>query len=127
MTRIDKWLWAARFFKTRSLAQQAIERGRVRLAGERVKTSREVRIGDTLSLDQDDWVREVEVRAVAEIRGPARVAQGLYLERADSVAAKERALERARERRRLFPEPAHSILRGRPTKVDRRALGRLKG
>jgi len=127
MTRIDKWLWAARFFKTRSLAQQALERGRVRLAGERVKTSREVRVGDTLSLDQGDWVREVEVRAVTEIRGPANVAQGLYVERADSVAARERALERARERRRLFPEPAHSIGGGRPTKVDRRALERLKG
>jgi len=127
VTRLDKWLWAARFFRTRSLAQQAIARGQVRLAGERVKTSREVRVGDALSLDQGDWVREVEVLAVAEIRGPASIAQGLYVERADSVAARERALERARERRRLFPEPAHSIQGGRPTKFDRRAFERLKG
>lgn len=126
MTRLDKWLWAARFFKTRSLAQQAIERGQVRVGGQRVKTSREVRIGDRITLDQGDWERAVEVAGVDDRRGPAVLAQSLYAESEESRKAGEWAIVRARERRLLFPEPAHSIPGGRPTRLERRALARIK-
>ena len=125
MTRIDKWLWAARFFKTRSLAQKAIELGRVRLREERVKTSRELQVGDRLTLDQGDWEREVEVCALAEIRGSAVIAQSLYRDSERSINAKDVAIAKARERRLLFPEPAHSIRGGRPSKQDRRAIARI--
>ena len=120
--RIDKWLWAARFFKTRGLAQDAIDGARVLVEGERVKTARTLRVGETVTLRVGDVVRVVEVRGLSEQRGPAAVAQQLYEETAESLVAREAE----RERRRLFSEPAHAI-EGRPTKRDRRVLDRAKG
>ena len=120
--RIDKWLWAARFFKTRGLAQDAIDGARVLVEGERVKTARTVRVGETVTVRVGDVVRVVAVRGLSEQRGPAAVAQQLYEETAESLVTREAE----RERRRLFSEPAHAI-EGRPTKRDRRALDRAKG
>ena len=120
--RIDKWLWAARFFKTRGLAQDAIENGRVLVDDERVKVARMLRVGETVMVRVADVVRTVVVRELSEQRGPAPVAQRLYEETADSIAAREAA----RERRRFAPEPALAI-EGRPTKRDRRALDRARG
>ena len=116
--RIDKWLWAARFFKTRALAVQAIERGRVQVAGANVKPARELKAGDLLRVRQGEIEREVLVRALSAVRGPAPVAQQLYEEPAASIAAREQAAAQ----RRWAPEPAHSIEQGRPTKRERRAL-----
>jgi len=119
--RLDKWLWAARFFKTRSLAQQAIEAGRVRVGGERVKPAKDVRPEDRLSIrvGEADW--EVAVRALSERRGPAGEARRLYEESDES----RRRREAATAERRLAVEPAHA-LQGRPTKRDRRALERFR-
>ncbi|MFT4102312.1 MAG: RNA-binding S4 domain-containing protein [Burkholderiaceae bacterium] len=118
--RIDKWLWAARFYKTRSLAQTALERGQVLVAGERVKLSRPVREGDELRIRIGGIERKVEVLALSEQRGPASVAQTLYRETPDSIT--RRVAEIAR--RALAAEPAHAIAGGRPTKRDRRHLDR---
>lgn len=120
--RVDKWLWAARFFKTRGLAQEAIDLGRVLVEGERVKTARLLRLGERIALRSGEVERLVIVRGLSDQRGPAPVAQQLYEETAESIAAREAA----RERRRLFDEPAHEI-EGRPTKRDRRALDRARG
>ncbi len=120
--RIDKWLWAARFFKTRGLAQEAIDNGRVLVEGERVKTARTLRIGERVSVRVGEVAREVVVRGLSEVRGPASVAQTLYDATAESVVAREAE----RERRRLFAEPARTI-EGRPTKRDRRVLDRTRG
>ncbi len=117
-TRIDKWLWAARFFKTRSLATEAVNRGHVELAQQTIKPSREIRAGDVLTIQQGPERRTVIVQAISEQRGPAPVAQQLYAETPESVAARTHAAEQ----RRLSPEPAHSLEHGRPTKRDRRAL-----
>ena len=116
--RIDKWLWAARFYKTRSLATDEIGKGRVQVNGQEAKPSREIRIGDTVALRQGPVTRTVRVRALSQVRGPAPVAQQLYEETADSLAAREKAAEQ----RRLAPEPAASLTEGRPTKRDRREL-----
>ena len=116
--RLDKWLWAARFFKTRSLASEAIDLGRVRIGGERIKPAREARVGETLEVQVGDHRLEVVIRALSTQRGPASVARGLYQETADSVAQRER---RAAAR---GVEPARSI-KGRPTKRDRRELGKI--
>ena len=116
--RLDKWLWAARIFKTRSLATEEIGRGRVLANGQVAKASREVRPGDTLVLHQGAVARTVVVRGVSGVRGPAPVAQALYEETPESIAAREAA---ARDRR-LTPEPAATIEHGRPTKRDRRQL-----
>ncbi len=120
--RIDKWLWAARFFKTRSLAQEAIERGRVLVAGERVKLARPVRIGDEIHLRSGEVERTVRVLALSDIRGPAEAAQALYRESDESIARRAQQ----REARRLCMEPAATIEGGRPTKRDRRRLGRVR-
>lgn len=118
--RIDKWLWAARFFKTRSLAVEAVERERVRLNGLAVKPAHELRVGDALQIRLDAGpVRTVMVLGLSSTRGPAPVAQTLYRETAESMAARERATEQ----RRLAPEPATALADGRPTKRDRRVLG----
>lgn len=119
--RIDKWLWCARFFKTRSLAAEAVERGRVEVNGQPCKNSREVKPGDTVTVDayQQRW--EVEVRGVAASRGPAPVAQTLYEETEESRVRRTQQ----QERRRLQPEPA-AQLQGRPTKRDRRRIDGLK-
>lgn len=120
--RIDKWLWAARFYKTRALAQAAIENGRVSIDGQRVKPARAVRIGDTIGLRAGDHERVVVVRGLSAIRGPAPVAQALYEETAESVARRERVAAE----RRLHVEPARAIAHGRPTKQERRELERLR-
>jgi ribosome-associated heat shock protein Hsp15 len=116
--RLDKWLWAARFFKTRSLAADEIARHRVQVNGQVAKAARELKPGDEVQLRQGSSIRTVTVCAVSQIRGPATVAQKLYQETADSVAAREaQTLQR-----RVAPEPALSIEQGRPTKRDRRQL-----
>lgn len=116
--RLDKWLWAARFYKTRALAVDEINLGRVRVAGQPVKPARDVRPGDVLSLRTGTLVREVEVRGLSNQRGPAPQAQLLYAETPASITAREAAAEA----RRLAPEPAATIEQGRPTKQDRRRL-----
>ena len=120
--RIDKWLWAARFFKTRSLAMEAIDKGRVSIGGQPVKPSREVHRGDEIQIRETAGViRCVKVLGLSSVRGPAPVAQQLYAETADSLAAREQAAAR----RRMGVEPALAQLSGRPTKRDRRDLNRL--
>ncbi len=116
--RLDKWLWVARFFKTRSLAAEEIGKGRVSANGQVAKASREVRPGDTLAFRQGNAARTVVVLGVSAHRGPAPVAQALYRETAESVAAREAAAQA----HRLSPEPASAIEAGRPTKKDRRQL-----
>jgi ribosome-associated heat shock protein Hsp15 len=116
--RIDKWLWAARFYKTRTLATDEIDKGRVEVNGQEVKPAREVKVGDTVSLRQGQVSRSVVVKGLSGMRGPAPVAQQLYEETAESLKAREQAAEQ----RRLAPEPAHSIEQGRPTKRGRREL-----
>jgi ribosome-associated heat shock protein Hsp15 len=120
--RIDKWLWAARFYKTRSLATDEITKGRVQVNGQEAKPSREVKPGDTVRLRSGPVVRTVEVLAISAMRGPAPVAQALYAETPDSVAARAQAAEQ----RRLAPEPTHAQTDGRPTKRDRRQLQTLR-
>jgi len=116
--RLDKWLWAARFFKTRSLAAEEIGKGRVQVNEQVAKASRELKLGDLLQFRQGVVEREVRVLGLSPQRGPASQAQGMYEETPDSV----RRREQAAERRRLAPEPAATISQGRPTKQDRRRL-----
>lgn len=117
--RLDKWLWAARFFKTRALAVEAIGKHRVEVNGQAAKPSRDVRVGDRLTLREPAApARELLVKGLSEIRGPAPVAQQLYEETADSLAARDQA----REARRQGVEPAQTLEHGRPTKRDRRQL-----
>lgn len=119
--RIDKWLWCARFFKTRSLAAEEIAKGRVTINAQAAKASREVRWGDTVAFRQGQIARTVVVRGLGGTRGPAPVAQLLYEETPDSVQAREQAAEQ----RRLAPEPAHTLPDGRPTKRNRRDMERV--
>jgi len=116
--RIDKWLWAARFFKTRSLATEEVGKGRVQIAQQDVKPSREVRLGDTVVLWQASVKRTVVVKGISGARGSAPVAQTLYEETAQSLLDRAQAAEQ----RRLHAEPALAIAHGRPTKRDRRDL-----
>lgn len=117
--RLDKWLWAARFFKTRAVAVDAIAKHRVEINGQPAKPSRELHVGDTLSLREPGMPpRVVQVLGLSEIRGPAPAAQQLYAETADSLAARDQA----REARRQGVEPAQALTQGRPTKRDRRQL-----
>ena len=116
--RIDKWLWAARFFKTRSLATDEVVRGRVQLGQHDVKPAKEVQVGDTLTLWQGQVKRTVVVKGISGQRGSAPIAQQLYEETPQSLAQRAAAAEN----RRLSPEPAASIAHGRPTKRDRRDL-----
>ena len=118
--RIDKWLWAARFFKTRSLAVGAIELGRVRIDGERIKPARDLKVGEPVEIVIGDSRIDVVVRALSDIRGPAPAARLLYEETAASVERRQRRAET----RRFGAEPAVSI-QGRPTKRDRRRLDSL--
>jgi ribosome-associated heat shock protein Hsp15 len=119
--RIDKWLWAARFFKTRSLATEAVLAGHVQVGGARVKPAREVRVGDTLEIRRGAVTWNVEVRALAERRGPASEAAKLYEETKESQEAREQQ----RLERRLAA-PLGSDLGARPTKQDRRRLDALR-
>ena len=120
--RIDKWLWAARFFKTRSLAIKACDLGRIQSNGQPAKAAREVKIGDLLHVKNDSGDFQVEVLALSEMRGPASVAQTLYRE---TEASKELRLKVAEERKSM---PHFEAVRvGKPSKRDRRNLGRLRG
>jgi len=119
--RLDKWLWAARFFKTRTLASDALDAGRVQLNEARAKPSREVRIGDRLDIQTGEVRYSVIVRALSGRRGPAEEARKLFEETAESIASREAA----REQRRIQPEPSLS-LHGRPTKTQRREIDRLR-
>ena len=116
--RLDKWLWAARFFKTRGLSADEIGKGRVHVNGQVAKASREVRVGDTIELRQGLVARTVIVKGASDQRGAAPVAQQLYEETPASI---ERRTQQALERR-LNTEPSLAIEQGRPTKRDRRQL-----
>jgi ribosome-associated heat shock protein Hsp15 len=124
--RLDKWLWAARFYKTRSLATDEVSLGRVLVNGQPAKPAREVKPGDELSIRQGSGghasLRVVQVLGLSEQRGPAPVAQQLYAETPDSLAARTAAAEQ----RRFAREPALAIEQGRPTKRDRRELGKAR-
>ena len=119
--RLDKWLWAARFYKTRAVAVEFIDKARVQVNGQQVKRARELHVGDRVALrqgEQGEIARDVQVLALSHVRGPAAMAQQLYAETEASIAARE-AAARARA---LHPEPAQAIAHGRPTKRDRRQL-----
>ena len=122
--RIDKWLWAARFFKTRSLATRACELGRIQCNGQPVKASREVRLGDLLSVKNASGDYELEVAGVSAMRGPAPVAQTLYVETAASKEARQRLLEERKAGLDLFADTPRE---GRPSKRNRRELDRFRG
>jgi ribosome-associated heat shock protein Hsp15 len=117
--RIDKWLWAARFFKTRSLATDAVDGGKVRLNGDRVKPARGVKVGDTLVIDNGSTEWEVLVQDLSDKRGSAAIAQTLYSETGQSIVKRQQQAEQ----RKFFREPG-AALKGRPTKRDRRQLDR---
>ncbi len=119
--RVDKWLWAARFFKTRSLASQAIESGKVRVEGETVKPAKEVRAGQALEVRTPGGLFTVLIRLVSDHRGDAAAAMLLYEETSESRKAREEEAAR----RKHFAEPAESIY-ARPTKRDRRELTRFR-
>lgn len=116
--RLDKWLWAARFYKTRSLAAQAIAAGKVQVNGASVKASRSVRAGDLVRLRQSSLERTVKVLALTSVRGPASGTLALYEETPHSIEARRQAAQA----RQIGVEPAHSQEHGRPTKRDRRNL-----
>lgn len=118
--RLDKWLWAARFFKSRSLATDAIELGRVHVNGDRVKPARHIKVGDKVRVWRGNDRVEVFVRFLSPVRRSASLAQLLYDETAESRTAREVAAER----RRLYSEPARALA-GRPTKRNRRAIERF--
>src|SRR5579864_2978587 len=120
--RIDKWLWAARFFKTRALAARACELGRIESNGQRAKAAREVRAGDLLRVKNDSGDFQVEVLGLSEMRGPAVVAQTLYRE---TEASRELRLKLAEERKAM-PD-FEGWREGRPSKRDRRKIARLRG
>lgn len=119
--RIDKWLWAARFFKTRTLATDAVDGGHVQVNGTRIKPARAIRAGEKLQIVVGEQRWEVIVLAVAEKRGSATIARTLYAETAGSIAARTAKIEA----RRMQHEPADAI-HGRPTKRDRRHMGRVR-
>ncbi len=119
--RLDKWLWAARFCKTRAIAAECIDKGRVQVNGQSAKRSRALHVGDRLTLRQGERgevARELQVLGLSQVRGPAPAAQQLYAETAASIAAREAAARL----RSWQVEPAHAIEQGRPTKRDRRDL-----
>jgi ribosome-associated heat shock protein Hsp15 len=120
--RLDKWLWAARFYKTRSLAVEEIGKGRVQVNGQPAKPSREVGANDIVCVRKRYPPIEVRVLAVSGVRGPAPVAQLLYEETEESRQLREHA----EEMRRLAPEPGDDFSSGRPTKRDRRAIERMR-
>jgi ribosome-associated heat shock protein Hsp15 len=116
--RLDKWLWAARFYKTRSLACEEIQKNRVNVNDQVAKPARELKVGDKVTLRQGPVTRTVVVNALMPMRGPAPLAQTMYQETVESVAMNLAQ----RQARRLAPEPALSIEQGRPTKRERRQL-----
>jgi ribosome-associated heat shock protein Hsp15 len=120
--RIDKWLWAARFYKTRSLASDEIGKGRVQVNGQDAKPARDIKAGDSVAMRQGPLTRSVVVRALSQQRGAAPVAQQLYEETPESREQRELAAEQ----RRLGSEPASSLEHGRPTKRDRRSMDKAQ-
>jgi len=120
--RLDKWLWAARFYKTRSLAADEVDKGRVLVNDQPAKPAREVRLGDRIAVRRESVTITVLVLGLSQVRGPAPVARQLYEETPESVTAREQLAEQ----RRLAPEPAHALDMGRPTKRDRRDLERWR-
>ncbi|HLG98550.1 MAG TPA: RNA-binding S4 domain-containing protein [Bryobacteraceae bacterium] len=119
--RIDKWLWAARFFKTRSLAARACELGRVESNGQIAKPAREVHVGDRLRIKNDSGEFEVDVLMLSELRGPAAAAQMLYYETQESREARFKQIEQRKASPQFEPP------RARPSKRDRREINRLRG
>jgi ribosome-associated heat shock protein Hsp15 len=120
--RIDKWLWAARFFKTRALAARACELGRIQSNGQSAKAAREVHVGNMLKVTNDGGDFEVEVLALSEVRGPASVAQTLYRE---TEASRELRLKVAAERKAM--KQFEELPAGRPSKRDRRRIIQFRG
>jgi len=120
--RMDKWLWAARFFKTRTLAARACELGRIQSNGQPSKAAREVRVGDMLRVTNDGGDFQVEVLLLSEVRGPASVAQGLYQE---TEASRELRLKVAAERKAM--KQFEELPAGRPSKRDRRKIIQFRG
>jgi ribosome-associated heat shock protein Hsp15 len=120
--RMDKWLWAARFFKTRSLAARACELGRIQSNSQPAKAAREVRVGDLLQIKTDNGDFQVKVLLLSEMRGPAAVAQTLYEETQDSRESRIKAAEERKAMRNFAPAPE-----GRPSKRDRRRIIQFRG
>jgi ribosome-associated heat shock protein Hsp15 len=120
-TRIDKWLWAARFFKTRNLATNAVELGRVLQNEQRIKPAHPVKVGDMLEIHHAEQIWQVEVLRILEVRGAAAIAQTMYAETAESIAKRQQKSEQ----KRLHTEPAVN-LQQRPTKRQRRQLDEVK-
>jgi ribosome-associated heat shock protein Hsp15 len=120
--RIDKWLWAARFFKTRSLAAKACELGRIQSNGQPAKAAREVRVGDRLRVTNEGGEFQVEVLSLSDVRGPASVAQALYRE---TEASKEMRMKVAAERKAM--KQFEELPEGRPSKRDRRRIIQFRG
>jgi ribosome-associated heat shock protein Hsp15 len=120
--RMDKWLWAARFFKTRSLAAKACDLGRIASNGQAAKSAREVRVGDLLQVKNDSGDFQVEVLVLSDTRGPAAVAQTLYRE---TPASRELRLKLAEERKAMPHD--ESFRQGKPSKRDRREIHRFRG
>ncbi|HVH86452.1 MAG TPA: RNA-binding S4 domain-containing protein [Terriglobales bacterium] len=120
--RLDKWLWAARFFKTRTLAARACELGRIQCNHQPAKAAREIRIGDSLNIKNDGGDFQVEVRLLSEVRGPAAAAQSLYRETQESRELRLKLAEERRTMRSFSPAPA-----GRPSKRDRRRIIQFRG
>jgi ribosome-associated heat shock protein Hsp15 len=120
--RLDKWLWAARFYKTRSLAAEAIAGGKVQVNGERVKRAKSLQVGDDVRIRQGPYEHQIVVRELSERRGPAAQAIRLYEEKPASRAAREAMALQLKSLHAVFVPD-----RGRPTKKDRREINRLKG
>jgi ribosome-associated heat shock protein Hsp15 len=120
--RIDKWLWAARFFKTRALASRACEIGRIGSNGLKAKPAREVRPGDLLRVENEGGIFEIEVLAVSPVRGPAPVAQALYKESETSREARLKVTEERKAMQQMAPLPER-----RPSKRDRRRIIQFRG
>jgi ribosome-associated heat shock protein Hsp15 len=120
--RMDKWLWAARFFKTRALASRACDLGRIQSGGVRAKPARDVKPGDRLHIENEGGLFEVDVVALSEMRGPAAVAQTLYRETEASSTARVKLAEERRAMQQMMPLPEH-----RPSKHDRRRIIQFRG
>jgi ribosome-associated heat shock protein Hsp15 len=120
--RIDKWLWAARFFKTRALASRACDLGRILANGQPAKPAREVRVGDRLQVTNDGGDFHIDILLLSEVRGPAPVAQTLYRETDASREARQKAADERRAQMTFEPIPE-----GRPSKRDRRQIIRFRG
>jgi ribosome-associated heat shock protein Hsp15 len=120
--RMDKWLWAARFFKTRALASRACELGRIESQGQLAKAAREVKVGDMLLVKNDGGDFRVEVLSLSEVRGPASVAQTLYRETEESKADRMKVIEARKAMAQIDPFGG-----GRPSKKDRRVINRFRG